>query len=285
MSKVSLNGQLVDSESATVSAFDNGFLYGAGLFETMRSYNGKIFELNHHLDRLEASAKTLSIYKSYSNHQIADLINELLKTNNLTNARLRLTLTSGALNTDSDADRQSTLLITAAAIEPYPEQLYENGIMVILSDSRQNPRDPSCGHKTLSYYPRMLALKAAHEKNATEAILFTVTNHLAEGSISNIFLVKDSIVQTPLLSTPVLPGICRKLVCKLARDNSIELVEKDLSIDDLLDAEEVFMTNTIMKIMPVTRIEKHTVGTGKVGTITKKLSELYDTHILENYKS
>ena len=127
----------------------------------------------------------------------------------------------------------------------------------------------------------MLALKLAHQKMAAEALWFTTSNLLAEGSISNVFLVKDSAIYTPPLSTPVLPGIARKALCKLAADNSVQLVETELTIDDLLSAQEVFLTNVIMKIMPITSIEKHTVGDGKVGPLTKKLQGLFDSFLEE----
>jgi branched-subunit amino acid aminotransferase/4-amino-4-deoxychorismate lyase len=123
----------------------------------------------------------------------------------------------------------------------------------------------------------------AHQKKAAEALWFTTDNRLAEGCVSNIFLVKNSVLYTPPVNTPVLPGVMRKTVCEIASKNSIQLVEKNLSIDDLLDADEVFMTNVIMEIMPVVGVEKHTVGDGKVGAMTKKLKEYFDGLIKENY--
>jgi branched-subunit amino acid aminotransferase/4-amino-4-deoxychorismate lyase len=125
----------------------------------------------------------------------------------------------------------------------------------------------------------MLALKQAHEKKAAEALWFTTDGRLAEGCISNVFLVKDSRIFTPTTNTPVLAGIARKTVCELALTNKIELVEKNLSIDDLLDADEVFITNVIMQVMPVVGIEKHTVGDGKPGSVTKRMQEYYNTFV------
>ncbi len=128
----------------------------------------------------------------------------------------------------------------------------------------------------------MLALKQAHEKKAAEALWFTIDGRLAEGCISNVFLVKDSKLFTPTTNTPVLPGIARKTVCELAIANKIELIEKDLTIDDLLGADEVFITNVIMQVMPVVGIEKHNVGEGKPGAITKKIQEYYDEFAKNN---
>ncbi|OHB67029.1 MAG: hypothetical protein A2Y77_12765 [Planctomycetes bacterium RBG_13_62_9] len=143
--------------------------------------------------------------------------------------------------------------------------------MVILCPFRQNPTDPTCGHKSTCYYPRLLALNLAHQKRAAEALWFTTDNRLAEGCVSNVFLVKNSILYTPPTETPVLPGITRKTVLQVARQQSIELVEKDLYISDVLEADEIFLTNVIMEVLPVVSVEKHTLGDGKVGPVTKKL--------------
>lgn len=278
MEKVFLNDKLVDIDKAAVPVTDSGLLYGMGLFETMRSYNGTIFRLDDHLDRLSASAKTLGIKNTCDKNFIADAAYRLLDANKLTDARMRLTLTSGPMSLP-DEQRKSTLVITAAKLQPYPPEYYNNGVLVVLAPCRQNPDDPACGHKTINYLSRMLTLQLAHQKRAAEALWFTTDSRLAEGCISNVFLVKNSTLYTPPLQTPVLPGIARKTVCQIAPENSIELVEKDLYIDDLLAADEAFLTNVIMQILPITRIEKHTVGDGKVGPVTKKLQQLYEDFV------
>ena len=273
-----MNDKLVDIDKACISVSDSGFLYGAGLFETMRSYNGVVFSLKDHLDRLFFSAGALSIENSYDRKYIADAIYKVLRANKLTDARLRLTLTSGPM-AKTEEERRATLLIAATKLTPYPAEYYKNGVLVVLCPFRQNPSEPIYGHKTTSYFCRMLGLKQAHQKRAAEALWFTVDNRLAEGCISNVFLVKDSALYTPPIVTPVLAGVARKTVCQLAIKNSIKLVEKDLSIDDVLSADEIFLTNVIMQIMPVSRVEKHTVCDGKVGAMTKKLQKCFDEFI------
>jgi len=248
MEKVFLNDKLVDINKACISVTDSGFLYGAGLFETMRSHNGVVFALKDHLDRLSASADVLSINNPYDREYITEAITELLRANKLTDARLRLTLTNGPM-TESEEQHKSTLLITAAELQSYPPEYYKKGVMVVLCPFKQNPIDPASGRKTTSYFSRMIALNLAHQKRAAEAIWFTVDNRLAEGCISNVFLVKDSELYTPPINTPVLPGVARKTVCRLAQQDSIKLTEKDLSIDDLLGADEIFLTNVIMQVM------------------------------------
>jgi branched-chain amino acid aminotransferase len=268
--KVFLNDKLIEADKAKISATDSGFLYGAGLFETMQSRNGVVFALKDHLDRLFSSARALSVNNPYNKKYMTDAIYKVLKANKLTDARLRLTLTNGPM-AESEEQRKATLLITATKLQPYPAEYYKKGVMVILSPSRQNTFETICGHKTTSYFSRMIMLNSAHQKRAAEALWFTTDNRLAEGCISNVFLVKDSVIYTPTAATPVLAGIARKTVCQIAKASSIKLVEKDLSINDVLGADEIFLTNVIMQIMPVTAVEKHIVGDGKVGTMTKRL--------------
>jgi branched-chain amino acid aminotransferase len=270
--KVFLNDRIIDSDQACVSATDGGLLYGAGLFETMRSLNGVVFRLDDHLNRLMTSAAALSIEHSYGKNQLSDAIYGVLQANELTDARIRLTLTSGSM-TQTEEQHRPTLLITAVTFQPYPPQYYKTGVMALLCPYRQNSSDPTCGHKTTSYYSRLLALRHAHRSGAAEALWFTTDNRLAEGCVSNVFLVKDSTLFTPPVSTPVLPGIARRTVLEIAGRESIQLVEKDLHVADVLEADEVFLTNVIMTACPVVSVEKHTVGDGKVGPIATKLQE------------
>jgi branched-chain amino acid aminotransferase len=272
--KVFLNDKLIDTDKACLSVGDSGFLYGAGLFETMRSHNGVVFALPDHLDRLFFSASRLSINNPYDTKYLVDAVDEVLRANQLTDARVRLTLTNGPIAEGEACG--ATLLITATTFRPYPPEYYKNGVMVVLCPFRQNPNDPTCGHKTTSYFPRMIALNRAHQMRAAEALWFTTDNRLAEGCVSNVFLVKDSVLYTPPIQTPVLAGVARKAVCQLALKESIELIEKNLSIDDVLSADEIFMTNVIMQVMPIIKVEKHIVGDGQVGPMAKGLKMKFE---------
>ncbi|UCE50581.1 MAG: aminotransferase class IV family protein [Phycisphaerales bacterium] len=276
--KVFLNDKLIDADKSCISVRDSGFLYGAGLFETMRSHNGTVFALADHLDRLFFSARNLSINNPYDKDYFTEAVYEVLRANKLSDARLRLTFTNGPM-VENDKDRKPTLLITATEFRSYPPEYYKSGVLVVLCPYRQNPDDPTCGHKTTSYYSRMIALNMAHNKRAAEALWFTTDNRLAEGCVSNVFLVKDSMLFTPPIETPVLAGVARKTVCQLALGNSVELIEKDLNVDDLLRADEVFLTNVIMQVMPITKVEKHTVGDGKVGPMVKKLHRSFAEYV------
>ncbi|MBM4102630.1 MAG: hypothetical protein FJ263_01065 [Planctomycetes bacterium] len=274
MEQVFFIDKIIPADTAAVPITDSSFLYGLGLFETMRAASGTVFRLSDHLDRLFTSAAALSIPCGLTADFIEDAVKQVLKANHLKNARMRLTLSSGPLaQTDMP---KGTLLITATEFTPYPKEYYDRGARVILADFRQNPKDPTCGHKTTCYAPRLIALKQAHEKLATESLWFTTENNLAEGCVSNVFLVKDNVLYTPRADTPVLPGVARKTVLELAEKLKIKSVEQVLTIHDVLSAQEIFLTNVIMTVLPVTSVESHTVGDGKVGTTTKKLMEAYE---------
>ncbi len=276
--KVFLNDGTVDITEAKISIADAGFLYSAGLFETMRCNNGKVFKLNEHLDRLFASCEKLSINNTYDRKTIEKAVYETIQVNELKDARLRLTLTSGSARPGDDK-LTSTLLITAVKLKDYSDEFYEKGVLAVLCPYRLNASDPVTGHKTLNYYSNMLGLDLARKRNAAEAIWFTHEGKLAEGSITNVFLVKDSKLLTPSVDTPVLPGVARKTVIEKAKENDIQVEEKDLIIDDLLNADEVFITNVIMKVMPVVQVEKHVVNDGKVGEVTEKMISIFDEEL------
>jgi branched-subunit amino acid aminotransferase/4-amino-4-deoxychorismate lyase len=273
MEKVFLNGAILDADKAQVSITDSSFLYGIGLFETMRAVRGRVFRLSDHLARLNASASALGIRSQYTADEISAAIDRLMQANELTEARLRLSLSNGPIRLDGNPS--STLLITAAAFTPYPQDYYDKGVRVILTDFRQNAKDPFAGRKTTCYGPRLTALRVAHERLAAEALWFTTENTLAEGCISSVFLVREGKLYTPPLTTPVLPGIARKTVLELAAAEKLQVLENPLTIDDLLAAEEIFLTNVIMQVLPVIAVEAHTVADGKPGKITKQMMKCY----------
>ncbi len=282
--RVWLNGFVVDDDSACVSLSDGGWLYGAGLFETIRAERGRPFRYDRHLARLCASARELFLPMLDKSLPSAEEAASLMVQNNLSEARLRLTVSAGAMR-ESDVDSQEgsrlTVALTAAELVDYPDTLYDNGVTVIVSPYKQSTSDPLAGHKSACYLPRLLALRKAREARCMEAIWFTTENLLAEGSISNVFVVKEGVLQTPPVSTPVLPGIARGLIIEIARRAGVPVEERPLTINDLLDADEVFLTNSIMRVMPVVRVERKDIGEGKVGSISRKLFEAYRVVVAE----
>ncbi len=273
---VYVNGQFVAADQAQVSAFDAGLLYGAGLFETLRSCNGKVFRGRQHLERLQHSAEVFSLAGPGSIDDLLAAMHDLLARNATPNARLRLTLTMG----DTRAVRQGrdagpTLIIMAGPLDPYPQRFYDDGVSVLLAPWRQCKSDIAAGHKTLGYMPRLLALRQAQQAGLVEALWFTTENLLAEGCLSNVFLVKGGTLRTPPVETPVLPGVTRATVIEIAKANNIPLEERPLTINDLLDADEVFLTGTLAEVMPVARVERHAIGGDKPGPLTHRLLQLF----------
>ncbi len=281
---VYLNGEFVDESEAKLSVCDGGWLHGAGLFETMGAENSRVFRLELHMRRLCRSAATLLTPLERGVLPSPAVIAGLLERNGLTEARIRLTVSAAApsrrlqpAQTSAQLDTHSalTVCLTAAELSGYASGFYENGIQVAICDSRLSPTDPIAGHKTTAYLPRLLALRDAQRAKCTESLWFTTANQLAEGSISNVFIVHEGVLKTPPLNTPVLPGITRATVLEIARGAGVETQECPLTIDDLLDADEVLLTNSIMQVMPVIRVEKSDIGDGRVGSIAKRLLEDY----------
>jgi branched-subunit amino acid aminotransferase/4-amino-4-deoxychorismate lyase len=285
---VYLNEEFVEADKAAVSVFDAGLLHGAGLFETMRAYGGVIFRLGDHLARMAASADVLAMFQlgEPAREVLSRHLAELLRRNGHADARVRLTVTAGDLRTPGGPAGQArpTVLATSIAITPYPAEWYENGMTVLLSVHKQSRLDPTCGFKTLSYLPRLISLREAQARQCGEALWFTHENLLAEGAISNVFLVKDQVVKTPPIDTPVLPGVTRKVTLELATANAISVREVPLTINDLLDADEVFLTNSIMEVMPVCRVERRPIGGEKPGPITRRLMQLYRDLVAQECK-
>jgi len=208
------------------------------------------------------------------------LFRELLERNGLKDARVRLTVSVGSMREADEGDvRRLTVCATASPLSAYPAELYDRGVHAAVCGFRQSTSDPLAGHKSTAHLPRLLGLRQAQQKRCLEAIWFTTGNVLAEGSISNVFVVRGGVLKTPPLDTPVLPGIARELVLQIALECRIEREECALSVDDLLDAEEVLLTNVIMQVMPVVRVEKHDIGPGRVGPIGKRLYQEYRNRV------
>jgi len=271
-----LNGDFVSAAEARINIFDGGFLHGAGLFETMRAEHGCVFRIASHLRRLCASYEKILRPMTVDSLPSHAQFQELLNRNELETARVRLTVTAGSMKeADSNQGGALTICATAAPLAAYPQCLFDEGVHVIVCPFRQGVDDPLAGHKTTAYLSRLLGLREAAKVPCMEAVWFTTRNELAEGSISNIFVVRNGVLRTPPLTTPVVPGIARSVVLESAAELGIETQESPLHIGDLLDAEECLLTNAIMQVMPVIRVERRDIGGGKVGNMAKKLLDAY----------
>jgi branched-subunit amino acid aminotransferase/4-amino-4-deoxychorismate lyase len=273
---VYLDGVFVPESEARLSVFDGGWLHGAGLFETMRAENGRAFRLESHIERLRRSAAKLLHAIERSDLPSEEDVVGLLKRNEVSHARIRLTVSAGSMRAlDAETPIRPTICMTTAPLSAYPPGFYERGIQVVVSPFKQSPDDPTIGHKTTGHLSRLLSLRHAQKAGCLEALWFTTENHLAEGSISNVFLVAEGGVKTPGVDTPILPGITRAIVLDLAPSLNLEAREGPLTIHDLLDADECFLTNSIMGIMPVIRVERHDIGGGRVGRVTQQIRAAY----------
>ena len=273
---VYFNKEFVDASDAALSIHDGGWLHGAGLFETMRAENGRVFRLESHIERLRRSAETILVPIERNALPSTDDVTKLLKINGLTKARLRLTVSAGPMKADPQGEpAKPTICLTVSELASYPAEFYNKGVAVVICRHRVSPTDPIAGHKTTAYLPRLLGLRDAQHAHCVEAIWFTTDNQLAEGCISNVFIVSKGVLKTPPLDTPILPGITRSVVLEIAAQAGIEVQQCPLIIDDLLDADEVMLTNAIMQIMPVARVERQDIGEGKVGPMAKTLLDEY----------
>jgi branched-subunit amino acid aminotransferase/4-amino-4-deoxychorismate lyase len=282
--EVWLNGQFVRVDEAKVSAFDAGFQHSVGLFETLTARNGTVFRPRAHVSRLERSARELLLLESLRADALVEAIGLTVSHNQLQSARVRLTVTGGSLNlrVDQPGHADPTILIHAQPPTSTPSQLREQGIRVAVADDRLSPLDASGGVKTLNYWMRLLALQKAGAVGASESLWFTVSNHLAGGSTSNALLFSKGVLLTPFargeepegaLASPVRPGVTREVVLELARQRGISVECRPLDITDVLEADELMLTNSGWGVLPVVAVEQATIGSGSPGELTQILHE------------
>ncbi len=283
--RVWLNGQFIDRDEARVSVFDAAVQHAVGLIETMLARNGRVFRAERHMQRLASSARDLRLTDSLRARPLVEAVNLAVRENELDAARVRLTITGGDLNllqSERKSPADPTILIVAQPPTDYPDAMFEKGVLVTLADPRANPFDPFAGHKTLNYWPRIAALQVAAGRQAGESLWFGVSNHLASGCVSNAFLVKDGVLYTPIargeeepgaLPSPVLPGITRATIIELADAMGLGTSKRLLDINAVLDADEVFLTNSSWGVLPVVAVEQHAIADGRVGEVTKRLRE------------
>ncbi len=272
---VYLNGSLIPRSQARISALDYGFLYGFGLFETMRAYGGRVFRLDRHLSRLTRSAEMLGI--PIEAPELKGAVMDTLRANKLGDARIRITISigEGGMVPDPSTCQKPTVLILASDYQPSPEQVYEKGFRAIVSSIRRNSQSPLSRLKSTNYLESMLARQEARAAGADEALCLNDKGLLAEASMSNIFLVADGTLKTPGQESGILPGITREAVLELASQSGIDTLEWDISMEELSQAREAFFTNSLIEIMPLTELDGKPIGSGKPGAITKRLMAAY----------
>jgi len=272
-----LNGDLIPHSQAKISPFNHGFLYGYGLFETMRSYGGTIFRLDRHLARLQHAAGTLNIASKLTAFDLDKACHDLLKANKLADARIRLTVTAGTgdMVPNPDTCKDITVFIAVQKLVPPTPETYRRGYSAILSSYRRNSRSPLSKLKSTSYLENFLARQEARAAGVNEVVLLNEKNFVTEGSSTNIFLVSQEMLITPSLESGVLPGITREAVLELAQTMGIIPLVRQVELDELLKASEAFLTSSTIEIMPLTRLDNKPIGSGKPGPLTHKFMSSY----------
>ena len=280
---VYLNGSLVPRSQACISVFDHGFLYGYGLFETMRAYHGKIFLLEQHLNRLLNASLVLGLGSSLNAAELGRACLDTLAANGLQEARLRLTVSRG--ETDSfpgpSIGSNPTVLVTASDYSPPPPESYQNGFRAGVASFPRCSQSPILRLKSTSYLLNIRAKLEAEAAGLDESLLLNEHGFITEGSTSNIFLVTSaSSLVTPSVESGLLPGITRQIVMELADSLAIDAVESEVWLADLKQFEEAFLTNSLIEIMPLVEVREITgktisIGSGNPGAVTRRLMAAY----------
>ena len=275
--KVWINGKIVSGKDAKVSVFDRGFLYGDGVFETMRSYDGIIFKADEHLDRLYNSLRIIKIKIPYSKLLLERHIYKTLEVNKLNNAYIRVTVTrgTGAVGLAKIDHMKPAVIIIVKNFAPYPTKMYRNGLKVKIVKIRQNENSPISKIKSISFLNYILARFEAKKSGFDDAIMLNSKGMVCESTVSNIFLLKGRQLITPSLESGILPGITRKTILGLASKVGLTAKEKQITAKELYSADEIFLTNSLMEVMPVVNVDNRRIGTGRPGIFTKKLHLAY----------
>jgi branched-chain amino acid aminotransferase len=269
--KIYLNGQFVDEPDAKVSVFDHGLLYGDGVFEGIRFYNGRVFLFEEHLDRLWDSAKAILLTIPMERAALREAVLETIRQNGLRDGYVRLVVTRGKgdLGLNPNSCKDPTVFIIAATIQLYPEKYYTEGLRVnTVPTQRVSAAAVSPAIKSLNYLNNILAKIEGNLYGAQESILLNAQGFIAECTADNIFVIKNDRVLTPQISDGALGGITRRLMFELAREMGRTIEEKQLTRYDLFVADELFLTGTGAEVVPINEVDGRKIGSGRVGPVT-----------------
>ncbi len=273
-----MNGRLVPENEAVVSVFDHGYLYGDGVFEGIRAYNGRVFKLEEHVQRLYESAHSIMVPIAYSKQDMIQAVVDTVNANKLRDAYIRLVVSRGVgdLGLDPRKCKESQVVIIADKIVLYPEELYEEGLTVITVSTRRNVADaldPKL--KSLNYLNNILAKIEANRAGVLEALMMSGQGYVCEGTGDNIFIYRKGKLITPPPYLGILEGITRAAVIDLARQENIPIEETPFTRHDVYVSDECFLTGTAAEVIPVIEADMRTIGAGKPGPVTRRLMEKF----------
>jgi branched-chain amino acid aminotransferase len=276
--QVFIDGKYYAKEDAKISVYDHGLLYGDGVFEGMRSYQGVVFRLQAHLDRLWKSAKAIWLEIPMTQEAMGDAVNQTLKRNELDDAYVRLVVTrgSGSLGLDPNRTKNPQVIIITDHITLYPDEYYENGLEIItVSTIRNHPAALSPRIKSLNYLNNILAKIEGLQAGCVEALMLNHKGEIAECTGDNIFLVRDGMVLTPPIDAGILEGITRQAVIDLAHAANLPIREVPLTKHDVYIADECFLTGSAAEIIPVVKVDSRIIGDGRPGPLTRQLTTAF----------
>jgi len=274
-----IDGKYYPESEAKVSVFDHGFLYGDGVFEGIRSYNGLVFKLKEHIDRLYYSARAIMLEIPMTKEEMIEAVLETLRRNNLKDAYIRLVVTRGKGDLGLDprkCPKPSVIIIAVPLLQLYDEEKREKGMSMIVSWVRRDPVDATTHEiKSLNYLNSILAKIEANNAGVDEAIILDSNGFICEATAENIFIVKGDMIITPPPTSGPLRGITAGVVKEIARELGYQVVERGITVAELYGADEAFVTGTAAEVMPIREVNKRQIGEGKMGPVTKKILEKF----------
>jgi len=276
--KIFMNDKLVDEKDAVVSVFDHGLLYGDGVFEGIRAYNGRVFLLGEHIDRLYDSAKAIALNIPMTKEEMSKAVVKTCKANEIADGYIRLVVTrgKGTLGLNPYLCKKAEIIIIAAKIQLYPQELYDTGLKIVtVGTVRNHPEAINPRIKSLNYLNNVMAKIEAINAGCMECLMLNHKGEVAEASGDNVFVIKNGVISTPPSSCGALEGLTRNKVMEIARELGYEVREAVLARYDLYVADEVFLTGTAAEIISVVDVDKRSVGDGKPGQVTAELSKIY----------
>ena len=278
--QIYIDGKFYPKSEAKISVYDHGLLYGDGVFEGIRAYNGVVFKLKEHIDRLYKSAHPIFLKIPLTKAELTEAVLETLRKNKLTNAYIRLVVTRGVGDLGLDprkCPKATIIIITEPLLQLHSVEKVENGINTIITWVKRNPVDSATHEmKSLNYLNSILGKIEANNTDADEAICLDKTGYVVEGVGENIFIVRCGKLITPPVSSGALDGITRALIIRLTKKLEIDVIERNITPNELFTADEVFFTGTAAEVAPIREVNKRTIGMGKPGPVTKRVMQLFE---------